>query len=72
MKKNGNKIKEIFKKNIAEEAVFNLVVLSYIMSISSGRMRYKLIIKKAIKGLNKKWPEINEELVKSFKDNIKV
>ena len=72
LKKNGNKIKEIFKKNIAEEAIFNLVVLSYIMSISSGRMRYKLIIKKAIKGLNKKWPEINEELVKSFKDNIKV
>ena len=72
LKKKGNKIKEIFKKNIAEEAVFNLVVLSYIMNISSGRMRYKLIIKKAIKGLNKKWPEINEELVKSFKDNIKV
>ena len=42
------------------------------MKIASGKMRYKLIIKKAIKGLNKKWPEINEEQVNLFKDNIKV
>ena len=72
LKKNGNKIKGIFKKNISEEAIFNLVVISYIMKIASGKMRYKLIIKKAIKGLNKKWPEINEEQVNLFKDNIKV
>ena len=30
--KNNSKIKEIFKKNISEDAIFNLVVLSYIMS----------------------------------------
>ena len=72
LKKNENKIKEIFKKNISEEAVFNLVVLSYVMKIAKGKMRYKLIIKKAIKGLNKKWPEINEDNVNLFKENIKV
>ena len=72
LKKNGNKIKGIFKKDISEEAIFNLVVISYIMKIAAGKMRYKLIIKKAIKGLNKKWPEINEEQVNLFKDNIKV
>ena len=72
LNKNSNKITEIFKKKITEEAIFNLVVLSYIMRIASGKMRFKLIIKKAIKGLNKKWPEINEEQVKLFKDTIKV
>ena len=72
LKKNSNKINEIFKKKITEEAIFNLIVLSYIMNIASGKMRFKLIIKKAIKGLNKKWPEINEEQVKLFKDTIKV
>ena len=35
-------------------------------------MRYKLIIKKAIKGLMKKWPEIDEEKVNLFKNEIKV
>ena len=72
LKKNGNKIKGIFKKDISEEAVFNLVVISYIMKIAAGKMRYKLIIKKAIKGLSKKWPEIKEEQVNLFKDDIKV
>ena len=72
LKKNSKKIDEIFKKKITEEAIFNLVVLAYIMSIASGKMRFKLIIKKAIKGLNKKWPEISEEQVKLFKDTIKV
>ncbi len=42
------------------------------MKIASGKMRFKLIIKKAIKGLNKRWPEINEEQLKLFQDNIKV
>ena len=55
-----------------KDNLFNLVVLAYIMSIASGKMRFKLIIKKAIKGLNKKWPEISEEQVKLFKDTIKV
>ena len=72
IKKNTKKIEEIFKKKITEEAIFNLLVLSYIMGIASGKMRFKLIIKKAIKGLHKKWPEINEEQVKLFKDTIKV
>ena len=72
LKKNSNKINEIFKKKITEDAIFNLVVLSYIMGIASGKMRFKLIIKKAIKGLHKKWPEINEEQVKLFKNTIKV
>ncbi len=71
LKKNSKKIDEIFKKKITEEAIFNLVVLAYIMSVASGKMRFKLIIKKAIKGLNKKWPEISEEQVKLFKDTIK-
>ena len=72
LKKNNNKIKEIFKKDISEEAIFNIVLISYIMTVAKGRMRYKLIIKKAIKGLNKKWPEINEEQVKLFKNEIKL
>ena len=72
LKKNNNKIKEIFKKDISEEAIFNIVLISYIMTVAKGRMRYKLIIRKAIKGLNKKWPEINEEQVKLFKNEIKV
>ena len=72
VKKNSSKIKEIFKKNISEDAIFNLVVLSYIMKVGSGKIRYKLIIKKAIKGLNKKWSEINEETVGLFRNNIKI
>ena len=72
VKKNNSKIKEIFKKNISEDAIFNLVVLSYIMKVGSGKIRYKLIIKKAIKGLNKKWSEINEETVGLFRNNIKI
>ena len=72
LKKNKEKIKTIFKHEIPEDAIFNLVVISYIMKIAAGKMRYKLIIKKAIKGLNKKWPEINEEQVNLFKENIKV
>ncbi len=51
--KNKNKIKSIFEKDISENVIFNLVILSYIIKISAGKMRYKLIIKKAIKGLNK-------------------
>ena len=72
LKNNNKRIKEIFKKDISEEAIFNLIIISYIMKIANGKMRYKLIIKKAIKGLNKKWPEINEEQVKLFKDEMKV
>ena len=72
LKNNNKRIKEIFKKDISEEAIFNLIMISYIMKIANGKMRYKLIIKKAIKGLNKKWPEINEEQVKLFKDEMKV
>ena len=48
------------------------IVLSYIMKIAAGKMRFKLIIKKAIKGLNKHWPEIHEEQVKLFREKIKV
>ena len=69
--KNGDKIKEIFKKDIAEEAIFNLFVVTYIMKVAPGKNRFKLIIKKAIKGMNRKWPEINEEQVKLFKEYIK-
>ena len=72
LSKNKNKIREIFKQDINEEAIFNLVVISYIMNISSGKMRYKLIIKKAIKSINKKWAEITEEKVKLFKENIQI
>ena len=72
IEKNKIKIKEIFKKDIPEEAIFNLIVLSYIISIASGKARFNLIIKKAIKGLNKKYPEINEEKVNLFKKNIKI
>ena len=70
--KNKNKIKSIFGKDISENAIFNLIILSYIMKISDGKMRYKLIIKKAIKGLNKQYPEINEEKVNLFKEQIKI
>lgn len=72
LNKNNDKIKGIFKKDIPENAIFNLIVISYIMTIGSGKMRYKLIIKKAIKGLMKKWPEIDEEKVNLFKNEIKV
>ena len=70
--KNKNKIKSIFGKDISENAIFNLIILSYTMKISDGKMRYKLIIKKAIKGLNKQYPEINEEKVNLFKEQIKI
>ena len=72
LNKNNDKIKGIFKKDIPENAIFNLIVISYIMTIGSGKMRYKLIIKKAIKGLMKKCPEIDEEKVNLFKNEIKV
>jgi len=72
LNKNNGKIKEILKKDITENAIFNLIVISYIMKIGSGKMRYKLIIKKAIKGLIKKWPEIDEEKVNLFKNEIKI
>ena len=42
------------------------------MKVGSGKTRYKLIIKKAIKGLNKKWSEINEEAIGLFRNNIKI
>ena len=71
LNKNNAKIRGIFKKDISEDAIFNLIVISYIMKIGSGKMRYKLIIKKAIKGLIKKWPEIDEEKVNLFKKEIK-
>ena len=71
LKKNEIKLKEIFKNNIPEEAVFNLIVLSHIIEISAGKTRFNLIIKKAIKGLNKKYPEINEERVNLFKKILK-
>ena len=69
---NKTKIKEIFKKSIKEEAIFNLIVLSYIISVSSEKIRSNLIFKKAIKGLHDKYPSINEEKVYWFKDNIKL
>jgi hypothetical protein len=72
LNKNNEKIKGIFKKDISENAIFNLIVISYIMKIGSGKMRYKLIIKKAIKGLIKKWPEIDEEKVNLFKNEINI
>ena len=72
MNKNNAKLKEIFKKDIPEEAVFNLIVLSHIITIASGKTRFNLIIKKAIKGLNKKYPEINEEKINMFKKTIKI
>ena len=70
--KNEKKLKEIFEKNIDEEAVFNLIILTHIISISTGKTRFNLIIKKALKGLNKKYPEINEERVNLFRKNIKI
>ena len=70
--KNKNKIKSIFEKDISENVIFNLVILSYIIKISAGKMRYKLIIKKAIKRLNKQYPEFNEEKVNLFKEQIKI
>ena len=42
------------------------------MGIAGGKMRYKLIIRKAIKSINKKWPEINEEKINLFKTNITI
>ena len=72
IEKNKDKLKEIFKKNIPEEAIFNLIILSHIINISTGKTRFNLIIKKAIKGLNKKYPEIDEEKVNWFKKNIKI
>ena len=70
--KNHSKIKEIFKKDIPEEAVFNLIALSYIIKVGSGKTRFKLIIKKAIKGLIKKYPEMTEEKINAFKDKVKL
>ena len=72
LSKNKNKIVNIFKKDIPEEAIFNLIVLQYIMKIAKGKKRFNLIIKKAIKSLNKKYPEINEENINLFKDNISI
>ena len=72
IEKNKNKIKSIFEKDISENAIFNLVILSYIIKISAGKTRYKLIIKKTIKDLNKQYPEINEEKVNLFKEQIKI
>ena len=72
IEKNNKKLKEIFKKDIPEEAVFNLIILSHIITISKGKTRFNLIIRKAIKGLNKKYPEIDEEKVNWFKKNIKI
>ena len=72
IEKNKDKLKEIFKNNIPEEAIFNLIILSHIINISTGKTRFNLIIKKAIKGLNKKYPEIDEEKVNWFKKNIKI
>jgi len=72
IQKNKNKINSIFEKDISENIIFNLVILSYIIKTSAGKMRYKLIIKKAIKGLNKQCPEINEEKVNLFKEQIKI
>ena len=72
LQKNNSKLKEIFKKDIPEEAVFNLIILSHIITISKGKTRFNLIIRKTIKGLNKKYPEIDEEKVNWFKKNIKI
>ena len=72
LEKNNAKIKEIFKKDIPEEAIFNLIIITYIIEISSGKTRFNLIIKKAIKGLSKKYPEISEEKVQLFKKFIKI
>ena len=72
LSKNKNKIVNIFKKDIPEEAIFNLIVLQYIMKIAKGKKRFNLIIKKAVKSLNKKYPEINEESINVFKDNISI
>ena len=40
------------------------------MKGSNGKNRFKYIIKKAIKGLNKIYPEINEERVYTFNEKI--
>ena len=53
LSKNKNKIINIFKKDIPEEAVFNLIVLQYIMIIAKEKKSFNLIIKKAIKSLNR-------------------
>ena len=67
---NKNYIKEIFNKDISEEAVFNLIILVDIIKICNGRKRFKYIIKKAINGLNKKYHEINEERIYIFNEKI--
>ena len=72
IEKNKNKLKEIFKKDIPKEVVFNNIILNHIIEISTGKTRFNLIIRKAIKGLNKKYPEIDEEKVNWFKKNIKI
>ena len=75
LNKDKNKIKEIFNKNIDEEAIFNIVILCYLINRSNGNNRYKLIVKKCIKALKNKCSEINEDKIKLFKniyfDNIK-
>jgi len=51
--KNKNEIKAIFKKDIPEEAIFNLIVLSYIMKIASGKLGLNYLLRKLLKGLIK-------------------
>ena len=72
LNKNKVKIKTIFKNDISEDAIFNLFIIAHLIKIAPGKIRHIFIIKKAIKGLNKEWPEINEEQVNLFKENIEV
>ena len=50
----------LFISNIDEQIVFNIIVLCHIKEKFKGKNRVNFIIKKGIKGLYKKFDEINE------------
>ena len=67
---NKDKIKNIFKVDISEEVIFNLIVLDYIMKIAKGKTRFNLIIKKTIKEIKKKYKEIDDNKINKFRTDI--
>ena len=67
---NKDKIKNIFKVDISEEVIFNLIVLDYIMKIAKGKTRFNLIIKKTIKEIKKKYKEIDDNKINKFRNDI--
>ena len=67
-----NDFKKIFQMNINEEAIFNILIVDYIIKVSEGKTRFKLIIKKCINALGKKYKGIDENKIHQFRGLIKI